>query len=115
MVVGYSRFAKYIQMGKNNKRAFLRCLFNTVKDDVRSTSGSNIRTILLSTQVDPRYMSRHKIKGWSVYPPKDSWTVPLLTSLIELRSDNWEMAFDSEEDFLQPNDLNFIIEAISTG
>ena len=111
----YSRFCKYIQMVRKNKRAFLRDLYGIVKDDIRTTSGSNIRTILLSTGVDPRYQNKHKISGWCAYPPQDSWTVPLLTSLMELRSENWEVDYDDEDVFLQPDEINVMIEAITTG
>jgi hypothetical protein len=68
----YSRFAKNLVMVKNNKRPVLRCLYNIEKDDGRTTTGSNIRTLLLSTGVDPRFMSRHNLKAWHVFPPKDN-------------------------------------------
>ena len=42
----HSRFAKYLVMVKNNKRPVLRCLYNIVKDDVKTTTGSNIRTFV---------------------------------------------------------------------
>ena len=67
-----------------NKRLVLMCLYNIVKDDVQ-----NIRTLLLSPGVDPRFMSRHNVNTWDVYPPKDNCTVPLLISLLELRAGNW--------------------------
>ena len=86
-----------------------------MKDDVKSTSGSNIRTVLLSTGVDPRFMSRHSLKTWRVHPPKDNWTVPLLTSLLELRAGNWEIAFDDEEESLQDDDVDFMIAAVCSG
>ena len=108
----FSRFAKYLVMVKNNKRPVLRCLYNIVKDDVKTTI---IRTLLLSTGVDSRFMSRHYLKTCRVYPPKDNWTVPLLTSLLELKAGNWELTFDDEEDSLQDDELDFMIEAVSSG
>ena len=86
-----------------------------MKDDIKTTTGSNIRTLLLSTGVDPRFMSRHNLKTWRVYPPKDNWTVPLLTSLLELKAGNWEVAFDDEDDSLQEDEVDFMIEAVSSG
>jgi hypothetical protein len=111
----YSRFSKYMMMVKKNKRPFLRDLYGIVKDDIRTTSGSNIRTILLSTGFDPRCMDKNKINGWFAYPLQDTWTLPLLISLIELRSENWQVLFDDEDVFLQQDELNFMIEAITTG
>ena len=74
-----------------------------------------MRTILLSTTVDPRYMEKHLLRNWFVYPPKEDWTIPLLVSLLELRSDNWEVIFDQEEECLQDDEIDIIIEAICTG
>ena len=98
-----------------NKRKFLRDLYDIVKDDVKTTSGSNIRTILLSTGVDARYQVQQKISRWCVHPPQDTWTVPLLVSLLELRSQNWVVSFDDEEDSLQEDENTYMIEAIATG
>ena len=111
----YSRFAKYIMMIKNNKRPFLGCLYDIIKDDVKTATGSNIRTLLLSTAVDPRFMSRHLLKDWRVHPPEDNWTVPLLISLLVLRAGNWEVLFDDEEEALNNDEVDFMIEAVSTG
>ena len=102
-------------MVRKNKRPVLRCLYSLVKDDIKTTTGSNIRTLLLSSGVDPRFMSRHILKTWCVYPPKDNWTVPLLTSLLELKAGNWEVAFDDEDDSLQEDEVDFMIEAVSSG
>ena len=111
----YSRFAKYIMMVKQNKRPFLKCLYDIIKNDVKTTAGSNIRTLFLSTGVDPRFMSRYLLKDWRVHPPEDNWTVPLLTSLLELRAGNWEVLFDDEEEDLHNDEVDFIIDAVCTG
>ena len=91
------------------ERPFLGCLYDIIKDDVKTATGSNIRTVLLSTAVDPRFMSRHLLKD----PPEDNWTVPLLISLLELRAGNWEVLYDDEEEALNNEEVDFIIEAVS--
>ena len=54
---------------------------------------------------------------WRVHPSVDSWTVPLLSSLLELRAENWQVMFDveEEEDTLADQEIEFIITAVCTG
>ena len=42
----FARFLKFVRSVARNKRVEVRSLYNICKDDVRSTTGSNIRTIL---------------------------------------------------------------------
>ena len=49
----YSRFAKNLVMVRKNKRPALRCLYNIVKDDVQTTTNSNIAQDLL---IIPRHV-----------------------------------------------------------
>ena len=112
----FSRFLKYLKSIARNKRPALRCLYNVVKNDVRLTTGSNIRTILLETMSDPRSLNTFALKGWRVYPPNDDWTVGLLRNLLEVRSNNWEVVYDDEtEEAAGEDDINFMIAAICTG
>ena len=84
----YSRFTKYLSVLKLNKRAFIGTLYGIASGDVRSPTGSNVRKIFLNSGLDPRKESKHKFSDWRAYPPADSWTVPLLTSLMELRAES---------------------------
>ena len=113
----YSRFRKYLTVLKLNKRPFIRTLYDIVSGDARSPTGSNVRKVLLDSGLDPRVVSKHKFSSWRVYPPADGWTVPLLTSLLELRSENWQVNFDMEEEMepLEDVDINFMIDAVCTG
>ena len=54
-----------------------------VKNDVKSMTGSNIRTILREDPVDPRFMDTHALKNWRVYQQADESTVLLLKILLE--------------------------------
>ena len=110
-----SRFLKYIKSLAKNKMDSVRCLYKICKDDIRTTTGSNIRTILLETQKDPRKLNVHALKKWRVYKVQDDWTVPLLRNLMQVRGDNWEVVYDAENDVTaEDDDINFIIEAICT-
>ena len=109
----FSRFLKYIRSVAKNKRQSLRSLYNLIKDDVRSNTGANIRTILLETHVDPRLLDTCTPQGWRVYPPRDEWTIPLLRNLIEVRNYRWEVIYDEETgDAPTDEDIDFMISAI---
>ena len=43
-------------------------------------------------------MPQCKFADWRVYEAEDIWTVPLVSSLLLLRSDNWEVNFDLYEE-----------------
>ena len=112
----FSRFLKYVKTIARNKRASIRCLYGIVKDDVKSITGSNIRTIMKETGTDPRLMKLHGLKNWRVYPQTDSWTVPLLKNLLEICANNWEVMYDDETgDMANEDEIEFTISAICTG
>ena len=112
----YSRFSKYISVLKKNKRLSIRTLYSISANDVRTTTGSNVRKILLKSGIDPRCVPKQKFSDWRVYSAVDTWTVPLLSSLLELRSDAWEVNFDVEAgECLEDEEINFMIEAVCTG
>ena len=112
----FSRFCNYVKLIRNNKKPFIRTLYTIVKEDVNTTTGSNIRTVLNTTGVDLRYRnSKLLLSNWKLHPKEDDWTVPLLTSLIELRADKWEVHFDDEDESLQEDEINFMIEAVCIG
>jgi hypothetical protein len=78
----YSRFGKFLDVIKRNKRSFLRTVYDIVSGDVRTLSGSNIRKIFLDSGLDPRYSTKSQFLNMRVYQPEDTWTVPLLMSLM---------------------------------
>ena len=107
----FSRFLKYIKTIAMNRRPSIRCLYNVIKNDVKSMTGSNIRTILMETEVDPRLMNIYSLKAWKMYQQ-----VPLLRNLLEVRGDNWEVIYDDEaEEVATDDDISFMIETICTG
>ena len=112
----YSRFVKYLSVIKNNKKSILRTLYNISANDVRTTTGGNIRKILLHTGMDPRVEPQSSFSNWRVYTPSDSWSVPLLASLLQLRSEEWIVNFDiEEEELLGEDDIEFMIEVVCIG
>ena len=113
----YSRFVKYVKVLINNKRLFIRTLFDIVSRDARSPTGSNIKKIMQDTGLDPITVPQYKYSSWRVYPASDNWTVPLLNSLMELRSGNWQVNFDVEDEMepFEDDDIDFMMGAICSG
>ena len=99
-----------------NKRASIRCLYRIVKDDARSTTGANIRTIVREVVNDPKLLKLQALNIWRVYCKTDSWTVPLLRSLLEIRDNNWEVVYDDESgERANEEEIEFMISAICRG
>ena len=80
-------------------------------------SCANVRKVLLDTNIDPRIAPKHSLSNWRQYEPTDTWTVPLLLSLIQLKNDKWVVNFDMEEEMevLGQDEIDFMIEAVCTG
>ena len=111
----FSRFIKYLSALKNNTRPAVRELYNISAGDVRTTTGGNVRRIMLQSGMDPRSVSKHMFTNWRVYEAADTWTVPLVSSLLLLKSDTWEVNFDlCDEDGLQDAEIDVMLESICT-
>ena len=112
----YTRFTKYSAVLKMNKRSAIRTLYSISAGDTRTSTGANTRRILLDTKLDPRSTHARELESWRVYPAADAWTVPLLTSLLQLRSDSWVVNFDlEEEECLEDDDIGLMIDAVCIG
>ena len=106
-----SRFVKFVKSVARNKRPALGCLFGVLKDDVRSTTGSNIET-----GTDPINIGDLLSKEWRVHTTQNDWTVPLLWNLLQVCGDKWEIIYDDEDGTaLEDEEVLFVINAICTG
>ena len=85
-------------------------MYNIAVNDVKTTTGGNVRKVLLQSGMDPRTIPKHRFSDWRVYKSADTWTVPLVSSLLLLRSDSWEV----EEECLEDAEIKFMLEAICT-
>ena len=114
----FSRYVNFIRSLANNKRPSIRALFKTVSKSVRSVTGSNIRRILLETNVPiiPGVSRSIILRNHKVYttPSQDHWKIPLLKSLLDLRNSQWEVVFDDEEHTLCTTEIQLMIEDICT-
>ena len=69
--------------------------------------------------VTPGLTSPGQFRNCWVYqvPEGDEWKLPLLHSLLEIRSENWEILFNEEEEGIgdfDGDDLSTMIEEVCT-
>ena len=86
-----------------------------IKDDVKSITGANIRTIFRETEIDPRELRSFALKHWRVYERKDDWSVPLLRNLLEVRAGNWIVSYDEDGSSPPDEDIEAMIEVVCVG
>ena len=113
----YKRYIKFITSLVDSDRPMLRALFQLVRHDVQSVTGSNLHKILLDTGVNvvPGVRTSSNISWYNVYggiPNGKEWIIPMLTDLIEVRDNRWEVNFDSETDGLTKDDIDVMINDI---
>ena len=69
--------------------------------DVRSLTGSNLRSILVNTgvQVLPGVTLAAAVKKHTLckVPDMEKWKIPLLHSLLAVKADKFEILFDDED------------------
>ena len=61
--------------------------------------------------------SPQEIGDWRVYKPEvgEEWRFPLVVSLLEIRDKNWELKFNEEKETLEDQEIQTILNDISTG
>ena len=58
--------------------------------------------------------AKNALKNWKVYAAADSWTTPLIKSLIWLKEEEWEVIFNDEDnlDSLKSEDIEFMLDSL---
>ena len=100
------RFLSFIESIKKSSKVVLKQLLNTIKYDVRSITGSNLRKIMLSVDKpnielldvhDANKFQYHKIK------PEDSWKLSFAREITDLKFNKLSLdgfSFEELEDIL---------------
>ena len=100
-------FLNFISKIKQSQKPVLRQLYSVVKDDVQTTTGSNLRNILLLTSlssVDDLKPSIVDQIMYQVISDRDKWRVPLIQEAIDMKNgvvnlpDGW--TFDELEEII---------------
>ena len=97
----YTRFIKFVNAIKKSNKPFVKFLLSVAASDVRSLTGSNLRSILVNTgvQVLPGVTQAAAVKNHTLckVPDGEEWKVPLLHSLLAVKAGDFEIAFDDND------------------
>ena len=101
-VMLFSRFVKFLNAIKKSTKPALKYLLSVSASDVRSLTGSNMRSIQKNTgiQVTPGVTHAAMVKKKPLFKPPEEqmWKIPLLHSLLAVKAENFEICFDDDED-----------------
>ena len=81
-------FLSFINKIKQSAKPVLRQLFNIVKNDVRTTTGSNLRNILLKTSlssVDDLHPGIVQQIKYEEIREMDKWRIPIIQEAIDIK------------------------------
>ena len=84
-------FLKFIKSVKGSTKPVLKQLYNLAKDDVRTTTGANLRNILLLTNklnVDDLEVDHVDMIKYHPVEEKDKWRIGMMKELIEIQQGN---------------------------
>ena len=111
----YSRYVTLVENLAFNKRPMIRSLFDKVSHSNDSVTWSNLRTILLDTDVriEPGVTNDFALANYRVYggPPEGmEWLIPMLVNLMEVRDGRRQVSFDSEIGDLHKSEIDSIMK-----
>ena len=97
----YARFLNFINSIHNSSKPALRYLYSISASDVRSVTGSNLRSILVNTglQAIPGTLQSEAIKKHILHdvPIGEEWKIPLIHSLLEVQAGATQILFDDDD------------------
>ena len=106
------RYVKFLESLVKNKKAAVKNLIKMTYNDARTTTGSNIRHILLEhgTLIIPGKTKKHDLKHSNTYkiPEGQAWKISLLSSLIQIG----RSLFDNEGEGLIEDEVKLMIDDI---
>ena len=83
-----SNYLRFIQSVKDSSKPVLKQLYNLTKDDVRTTTGSNLRNILLLTNqlhVDDLYPGLVENIQYHQIEENELWRISMVKELLDLK------------------------------
>ena len=85
-IVLQKRFLSFIEQIKKSKKMLPKLMYNLIKDDIRSTTGSNLRGILLQTmKVNVGQLNIFDIQQLKYHPINDDqkWKSNVVTEILK--------------------------------
>ena len=97
----FSRFVKFIDGIHRSNKPSIKFLYKLAASDVRSVTGSNLRSILVNTglHVVPNTNQAASLRKATLYsvPVAQEWKIPLIHSLLEVQAGKATIGFDEDE------------------
>ena len=95
------RFLSFLNQIEKSEKRLPKKMLKYVKKETRSTTGSNLRKIMLlvnKIRIEDVTMEDANIFKYARVPPEDEWRVGMAKEIIEIRSRKLEVEnFDDEE------------------
>ena len=94
-------FLNFLKQIENGSKSIAKVLLNTVKNDVGSTTGSNIKGIKQLLDVDSINqinINEIKEKTFAEIPVGSEWRIPVLEELLSVRNGNSELENFTKKD-----------------
>ena len=89
MISIWKRFHKFCSSIESSKKLTLRHIYHLIKNDCRTTTGKNIRNIMLKTKAGTA--------PYCVIPDGEIWRVPLIRELLDIKSGRMTSEFATED------------------
>ena len=84
----WKRFLKFTRLLSESRKTVLKNMFSIIKNDCRSTTGNNLRQIMLKTGHDV-YIKADRgfdIKVLYETPEAEQWRIPLMIKLLNVKN-----------------------------
>ena len=96
----YSRYTKFLNSLKTSACLEVQHLFAVVRNDVQSTTGANIYTIIKKTGLDPSEILPFHMRSATLkkeVPEHENWRINLLTKYLNRRNELKDLSLNTEE------------------
>ena len=90
------RFGRFSNMISVSKKNALRNLYNNVSHDCQSTTGYNLRRIMLHNDIIPNE-GKHKDQPYYAVPPSETWRINFVKELVNIHSGRLHLDHFSKE------------------
>ena len=92
------RYVNFIEKLRTSKKAVLRQVLHVIRNDCRSTTGRNIRKLLLENDALQLYDIDFDGLPYKCIPEGDSWKIGMVNEIIDVKSGKLELTnFTLEE------------------
>ena len=93
----WRRFSKFVRSIEDGKKRALRWVLQLVKQDVRSTTGKNLRNLMLKATAHSGLKIEAYTEPYKAIPTNEMWRIPLVNEILESRNGGLTIDLSKEE------------------